>query len=100
MSQHVIELDPRDYEYLQNGARALGMSVQAFLKRLIDRERLDESSTSKAGHTSRWARFSEDIKKDPPLRGAGDLVRHYARELREDFAITSDDLDDGESPSA
>jgi hypothetical protein len=30
-------------------------------------------------HKSRWAILSEEIKKDPPLRGLGDYVRKCSK---------------------
>jgi ABC-type uncharacterized transport system ATPase subunit len=40
---------------------------------------------------SRWAKFSEEIKKEPPLRGLGDYVRQCSKEFREDFALNHDE---------
>ena len=46
---------------------------------------------------SRWARFSEEIRANPSLSGAGDFVQQCSAELREDFALTKADLDGDES---
>jgi hypothetical protein len=39
---------------------------------------------------SRWARFSERIRKNPPLTGAGEYVRECSREFRDEFAFKHD----------
>jgi hypothetical protein len=40
---------------------------------------------------SRWATFSEEIKKEPPLRGLGDYVRQCSKEFREDFSLNHEE---------
>ncbi|MCP4107765.1 MAG: hypothetical protein GY749_19835 [Desulfobacteraceae bacterium] len=57
--------------------------------------KLDESEESLSEQPvirkkGRWAEFSERVRKNPPLSGAGDCVRKYSEELREDFAFRHD----------
>ncbi|MCP4353913.1 MAG: hypothetical protein GY795_51355 [Desulfobacterales bacterium] len=57
--------------------------------------KLDESGEPLPEQTAirkkgRWAEFSEQVRKNPPLSGAGDCVRKCSEELREDFAFQHD----------
>ncbi len=90
MATHTIELDDAEYRALERSAAAAGLSIRGFLRSLITGSRFE---TSGAAGASRWARLSQRVRNDPPLRDVGDYVRASSRSLREDFALTRDDLE-------
>ncbi len=63
------------------------------VQNLADQDRSAQNSESSENHQKkgRWAKFSEEIKKAPPLSGLGDYVRECSKEFREDFALTHDE---------
>ena len=92
MSSHTIEVDQADYEILERSARLAGLSVRAFVKSLLAKVSNQEVESGRDASASRWALLSQKVRRDPPLRGAGDYVRQSSRAFREDFALTRDDL--------
>ena len=93
MASHTIELDDADFKALEAAARAAGLTVRGFLKSLISRARGEGAEVAAGTRPSRWAQLSQRVQSDPPLRGAGEYVRECSRALREDFALTRDDLE-------
>ena len=92
MTSHTIELDQADYEALERSARLAGLSVRAFLKSLLAKASSQEVELPRDAPPSRWALLSQKVRRDPPLRGAGEYVRQSSQAFREDFALTRDDL--------
>lgn len=98
MALHSIQIEETDYEYLKRSAGAAGISIETFMKQLIaEQQRLTPRATGEPSpdqepsqRRSRWARFSEQVRKNPPLHGVGEYVRECSREFREDFALTQD----------
>ncbi len=91
----MIELEDADYQYLEKSANIAGVSVQALIKDILSKRRnadngVDLNSEKVKQKKSRWASFSERIRQNPPLRGAGDYVRKSSKEFREDFAFKHD----------
>ncbi len=93
MASHTIELDDTDFKALEAAARAAGLTVRGFLKTLISRTRSEGAKAAGDARPSRWAQLSQRVRSDPPLRGAGGYVRECSRALREDFALTRDDVE-------
>ena len=62
--------------------------VSMVVKQALENRCSEEDSES--CDRSRWARFSERIRKNPPLSGAGDYVRECSREFRDEFAFGHD----------
>lgn len=99
MVYYTIQIEETDYRYLEHKAKAAGLSIQLFLKQLITRQQLHEQGelreTNKedqvAPQKSRWAQCSERIRKNPPLRGAGEYVRQCSQEFRQDFIFKHDE---------
>ncbi len=99
MPYRTIEIEDRDYQDLERAAKNAGVTIQLFLKQLITKQQVADKDTShkmldsKQGKRkkSRWALFSERIRKNPPLRGAGEYVRQCSKEFREDFAFKHDE---------
>ncbi len=95
MTTHMVELEDADYQYLEKSANVAGISVQELIKDILSKQRnadneVVSSHEKKKPLKSRWAKFSERIRKNPPLRGAGEYVRECSREFREDFAFKHD----------
>jgi hypothetical protein len=88
VTTHTIKLTEAEYRALERSAQSSGLSVRAYLRQLITRARSQEAEASGGAQSSRWARLSERVRRDPPLRGAGELVLESTRRLREDFALT------------
>jgi uncharacterized protein HemY len=64
------------------------------VQKLVDQEKSASNIKEVKQETilkSRWARLSEEIKKNPPLRGLGDYVRSCSKEFREDFALNHEE---------
>ncbi|MDM8525059.1 hypothetical protein QUF80_16940 [Desulfococcaceae bacterium HSG8] len=62
--------------------------ISTLVKQALENRRSEGDSEEQGG--SRWARFSERIRKNPPLSGAGDYVRECSREFRGEFAFRHD----------
>ncbi len=98
MPQHTIEIEETDYRYLEQAARYMGISVKDMLRKMIEKQRLNdkqqsdnlEKSESVYDKQSRWAEISRRIRRKPPLRGAGDYVRECTKEFRDDFLLRHD----------
>jgi hypothetical protein len=95
-----VDIEETDYKYLERAAKSSGVTIQLFLKQLITRQQLFDQEKSQrkqipteetTSGKSRWAKLSERIQKDPPLKGAGDYVRQASKEFREDFALSHDE---------
>jgi len=84
MASHTIELDAGEYEILERSANVAGLSVPVFLKQLIGKLRYPPEPVRTR---SRWAALSERVRREPPLRGAGDYVLECSHVFREDFAL-------------
>lgn len=93
MTTHTIKLTEAEYLALERSARSSGLSVRAYLSQLITRARSQDAEASDSPQTNRWARLSERVRRDPPLHGAGEFVLESTRRLREDFALTRDDIE-------
>lgn len=94
MPTHMIELEDADYQYLRKSANMAGVSVQTLIKNMLSMQRQADNGreldSEKVQKKSRWASFSERIRKNPPLRGAGEYVRKCSKEFREDFVFKHD----------
>ncbi|QTA92993.1 hypothetical protein [Desulfonema magnum] len=94
-----IEIKEDDYRYLEKSARLAGTTIPSLLRELIGKKKAaDESAFAKTsvsdrtcGEKGRWAKFSEKICENPPLRGAGDYVRECSEKFREDFTFRHDE---------
>lgn len=99
MLYHTIQIEDPEYRYLEQRAKAAGLSIQLFLKQLITGQQIAEKQQGHERHKpehistkkSRWAQCSERIRRNPPLRGAGEFVRQCSKEFREDFTFRHDE---------
>lgn len=58
--------------------------------KIVEEKTSQKETEPEIREKSRWARFSERIRKNPPLSGAGDYVRECSREFRDEFAFKHD----------
>ena len=95
MIYHEIKLEDSDYKYLQKSARVAGLSIEEYLQQIIQNEQLLKIRLRKQQNTgtdkSRWAKLSEKIRKDPPLRGAGDYVSKMGEDFKNEFSFKHDE---------
>ncbi|OQX01494.1 MAG: hypothetical protein BWK80_59835 [Desulfobacteraceae bacterium IS3] len=86
MSYRIVEIEETDYQYLEKYAHTGGITIQYLIRQLIANHQRDENTDENAHHKkSRWAEFSERIRKNPPLSGSGDYLHNCSQEFREDF---------------
>ncbi len=76
MTTHMIELEDAEYQYLEKSANIAGVSIQEIIKDILSKQRNTENKVvlnpkKKKPVKGRWAKFSERIRKNPPLRGSG-----------------------------
>jgi len=62
--------------------------VSTLVKEALEKRHSEADSEEQGG--SRWTRFSERIRKNPPLSGVGDYVRECSRDFRDEFTFRHD----------
>lgn len=95
MPYRTIKVEESDYRYIEKSAVSFGISVHDMLSKILEKQRIIDKKLHDIPEIeykkkSRWVAISERIKKDPPLRGAGDYVKESSREFRENFSFKHD----------
>jgi hypothetical protein len=95
MIYHEIKIEDSDYKYLEKSARIAGLSIEEYLRQIIQHQQTFKKTLtnpqSARTKKSRWAKLSEKIRKNPPLRGAGDYVSKMSKDFRNEFSFRHDE---------
>ena len=98
MIYHTIKIEDSDYQHLEKSAQIAGLTIEEFLKKLITehqtlKREISHKQLKKYSRTqskNRWVLLSEKIRRNPPLKGAGDYVRKSINEFKNDFEFNHD----------
>ena len=95
MVYHEIKIEDSDYKYLKKSAKIAGLDIEKYLKQLIlnqqnSKTKVTTEKISEPGK-SRWAKLSEKIRQNPPLRGAGEYLFQSTENFKKEFSFKHDE---------